>query len=88
MTRFTKLAIGAAALFAAITPAAHAAKPVPSGSTAPAQVFFPNPVQSLGDETLTDQKDANYPALGRWLSRVEALPGYERTYPPHWRDAS
>jgi glutathione S-transferase len=32
--------------------------------------------------------DANYPALGRWLKRVEALPGYERTYPPHWRDAS
>ena len=22
---------------------------------------------------------------GRWLARVEALPGYERTYPPHWR---
>ena len=31
--------------------------------------------------------EANYPALGRWLKRVEALPGYERTYPPHWRDA-
>jgi len=29
----------------------------------------------------------NYPALGRWLERVAALPGYERTYPPHWRDA-
>jgi hypothetical protein len=29
--------------------------------------------------------EINYPALGRWLARVEALPGYERTYPPHWR---
>ena len=29
--------------------------------------------------------DVNYPALGRWIARVEALPGYERTYPPHWR---
>lgn len=29
--------------------------------------------------------EANYPALGRWLARIEALPGYERTYPPHWR---
>jgi glutathione S-transferase len=29
--------------------------------------------------------EVNYPALGRWLSRVAALPGYERTYPPHWR---
>jgi glutathione S-transferase len=27
----------------------------------------------------------NYPALERWITRVEALPGYERTYPPHWR---
>jgi hypothetical protein len=31
--------------------------------------------------------EANYPALGRWLRRVESLPGYERTFPPHWRDA-
>jgi glutathione S-transferase len=26
-----------------------------------------------------------YPRLHRWLGHVEALPGYERTYPPHWR---
>ena len=31
--------------------------------------------------------EANYPALSRWLKRVEALPGYERTFPPHWREA-
>lgn len=30
--------------------------------------------------------EVNYPALGRWIARVEALPGYERTYPPHWRE--
>ena len=29
--------------------------------------------------------EVNYPALGRWLARVAALPGYDRTYPPHWR---
>jgi glutathione S-transferase len=29
--------------------------------------------------------EVNYPALGRWLTRVAALPGYDRTYPPHWR---
>jgi glutathione S-transferase len=29
--------------------------------------------------------EVNYPALGRWVERVEALPGYDRTYPPHWR---
>jgi glutathione S-transferase len=27
----------------------------------------------------------NYPALSRWIERVEKLPGYEKTYPPHWR---
>ena len=30
--------------------------------------------------------ETHYPALGRWIARVEALPGYERTYPPHWRE--
>jgi glutathione S-transferase len=29
--------------------------------------------------------DERYPALAAWLARVEAMPGYERTYPPHWR---
>lgn len=26
-----------------------------------------------------------HPAIGAWMARVEALPGYERTFPPHWR---
>jgi glutathione S-transferase len=30
--------------------------------------------------------EVNYPALGRWMARVAALPGYPRTYPPHWRE--
>jgi glutathione S-transferase len=30
--------------------------------------------------------ERNYPALARWIHRIEALPGYDRTYPPHWRD--
>lgn len=25
------------------------------------------------------------PALGAWCERIEALPGYDATYPPHWR---
>jgi len=29
--------------------------------------------------------EVNYPALARWIARVEALPGYDRTYPPHWQ---
>jgi len=29
--------------------------------------------------------EARYARLGAWMQRVERLPGYERTYPPHWR---
>ena len=28
--------------------------------------------------------EVNYPAVGRWVARIESLTGYERTYPPHW----
>ncbi len=40
-----------------------AGKPGPGTSTGTARVFFPNPVAYLQDQTLTDQKDADYPAL-------------------------
>ncbi len=30
--------------------------------------------------------EARLPRLAEWVKRVEALPGYERTYPPHWKD--
>jgi glutathione S-transferase len=26
-----------------------------------------------------------YPNIARWIARFEALPGYDRTFPPHWR---
>ncbi|HEY0483114.1 MAG TPA: glutathione S-transferase family protein [Kofleriaceae bacterium] len=26
-----------------------------------------------------------YRHIGAWIARIEALPGYDRTYPPHWR---
>jgi glutathione S-transferase len=28
--------------------------------------------------------EVHYPALARWMSRVEALPGFARTWPPDW----
>jgi hypothetical protein len=28
--------------------------------------------------------ERNYPALARWIHRIESQPGYDRTYPPHW----
>jgi hypothetical protein len=46
------------ALALAAVPAAQADKPAPGGSTALAHVFLPNPVQTTGDQTLTDQKDS------------------------------
>lgn len=32
-----------------------------------------------------DSYDDKHPAIAAWMKRIEALPGYERTYPPHWR---
>src|ERR1051325_6799110 len=42
---------------------ASTGKPPSNASTGGGTVFLPNPVADLGDETLTDQKDADYPAL-------------------------
>jgi len=42
---------------------AGAAKPGPGSSTGSGRVFFPNPVASLQNQSLTDQKDADYAAL-------------------------
>jgi zinc metalloprotease ZmpB len=53
MTRLFRSFVATGLLLVAAPAAAHAA-------TAPAKVFFPNPVQSLRDETLTDQKDVDY----------------------------
>jgi glutathione S-transferase len=29
--------------------------------------------------------NARYPRLAAWMQHVERIPGYEKTYPPHWR---
>jgi hypothetical protein len=42
---------------------AYAGKPGPGTSTGTGQVFFPNPVAQLQDQTLTDQNDEDYAAL-------------------------
>ncbi len=27
-----------------------------------------------------------YPHVAQWCARIETIPGYDRTYPPHWRE--
>lgn len=27
-----------------------------------------------------------FPNIARWINRIEELPNYQRTYPPHWRE--
>jgi hypothetical protein len=44
-------------------PAAWGTKPRAGSTTGTARVFLPNPVADLQDESLTDQKDADYAAL-------------------------
>jgi hypothetical protein len=65
MRRHIRSIVAAAALCAAMPAAAQAA-----GATAPAQVFFPNPVQSLRDESLTDQKDADFFSADPFLRKA------------------
>jgi len=31
---------------------------------------------------------ANYPKVADWKKRIEALPGFHKTMPPHWREAA
>jgi hypothetical protein len=50
-------------LLGVVSSTALAAQSGPGTSTGTGQVFFPNPVASLQDQSLTDQKDANYAAL-------------------------
>ena len=40
---------------------------------------------AVGFEDGLAQLGQRYPAVGAWMARIEALPYYERTFPPHWR---
>ncbi len=50
-------------LLGVVSSTALAAKGGPGTSAGTGQVFLPNPVADLQDQSLTDQKDADYPAL-------------------------
>jgi glutathione S-transferase len=34
-----------------------------------------------------DHFETRFPGIAAWMQRVEQLPGYEKTYPSHWRQA-
>jgi hypothetical protein len=71
--RTTLVATATAALLAtggALAGGASAASNDPFGGQAEGTVFYPNPVQQLGIQTLTDNKDADYPALAPAYRRV------------------
>ena len=58
-----KAGLGTFILLVLISGTALAEKAGPGISTGTGQVFLPNPVASLQDQSLTDRKDANYAAL-------------------------
>src|SRR5512146_2558028 len=60
---FLKAGLVVFVLLVVVSSTALAAKGGPGTSTGTGQVFFPNPVAYLQNQSLTDQKDANYPAL-------------------------
>jgi zinc metalloprotease ZmpB len=59
LRRFSALLVAAAAAVVVLQPAGAG----PSQSIGTGRVFSPNPVATLQDESLTDQKDADYAAL-------------------------
>lgn len=69
--RFAKAGFITLALLAVFTSVVSAGKGGPGTFTGTAQVFLPNPVAYLGDQSLTDQKDANYPELQDAYQMVE-----------------
>ncbi len=71
------LFVAVTALVTGTGASAMAASPGPGISTGTGSVFVPNPVQSLGDESLTDQKDADaaVPATAYHLVTLTNLDG-------------
>ena len=63
MHRIRNALLIAAGLAAVVATGAQATKPGPGASTGTGRIFAPNPVAQLQDQSLTDQKDADYPAL-------------------------
>ena len=63
INRLARPLVAALLLLSLLVPTALAGKPAPGTTTGTGRVFFPNPVAACRTRSLTDQKDADYPAL-------------------------
>ena len=61
--RVTRRSLVVCVVLLALAAPAAVGKPQPGTSTGTGRVFLPNPVAALQDQSLTDQKDADYAAL-------------------------
>ena len=61
--RVTRRSLIVCVVLLALAAPAVAGKPQPGTTTGTGRVFAPNPVATLGDQSLTDQKDRDYAAL-------------------------
>jgi glutathione S-transferase len=80
-----------ALLEAALTEAPFLVGPSISAADLTAFPFVQQVLRASGKEVASSLElgflplDRTYPATAAWVKRIEALPGYQRTYPPHWR---
>jgi hypothetical protein len=68
--RLTRAMLGTSAVAALVAGVCAAPAAAAGAGTAGGTVFYPNPVQQLGDQSLTDQKDSDYAALAPAYRRV------------------
>jgi glutathione S-transferase len=63
----------------------------PSAADCTAVPFLAHVMRAAGKESARPLElgllplEEKYPALATWFRRMESLPGYQRTFPPHWR---
>ena len=78
------LLVPASALALMLVAQISAAEPPTGLTTGTARVFVPNPVQSLGDESLTDQKDSDA-AVPAAAYHTVTLTNLDGKYTDAWR---
>ena len=60
--------------------------PPPAGQASPTSVLVSRKDVAKDLDLGLIPLDRRFPHVAAWVKRMEALPGYERTVPPHWRE--